>query len=203
MLEEKMCTSVRMVFLSNLLESKGILDLLEALALLKQRGCRVVCDVVGAETAEISWTRLQEEIGKRHLEDMVNYLGALYGEAKARELEKAQLFVFPTYYPNECFPLVLLEAMAHGLPCISTNEGAIPDIIDDGKTGLIAEKHNPQDLADKIVLLLNDVTLRKQMGEWGRKKYQQEYTLQRFEQRFVECMNSILSDKQNSNDVEN
>lgn len=189
-----MCTSVRMVFLSNLLESKGILDLLEALVLLKQRGYGVVCDVVGAETAQINKARLQEEIGKRQLENMVSYQGALYGEAKAQELERAHLFVHPT--KDDCFPLVLLEAMAHGLPCISTNEGAIRDIIDDGKTGLIAEKHNPQDLADKIALLLNDETLKKQMGEAARKKYQQEYTLQRFEQRFVECMNSILSDQQ-------
>lgn len=47
--------------------------------------------------------------------------------------------MFPTYYHNECFPLVLLEAMQHGLPCISTNEGAISDIVDDGVTGYIVE----------------------------------------------------------------
>lgn len=183
-----------MVFLSNLLESKGIFSLLEALVLLKQRGCRVVCHIIGAQTAQISKERLQQEIGKRQLEDMVNYLGALYGDDKLNELKRADLFVFPTYYSNECFPLVLLEAMAHGLPCISTNEGAIADIIDDGKTGFIVEKKNPQDLADKIEILLNDDTLRKQMGEAGRKKYRQEYTLQRFEEHFVDCLNTILSE---------
>ena len=194
MSEEKMSASVRMVFLSNLLESKGILDLLDALVLLRQRSCRFVCDVIGAETAEINRKRLQQEITRRHLDEVVVYKGSMYGDEKSQELKKADIFVFPTYYPNECFPLVLLEAMAHGVPCISTNEGAIADIIDDGKTGLIVKKNNPQDLADKIEMLLNDETLRKQMGAEGRKKYEQHYTLERFEQRFVQCLKSVLSE---------
>ena len=192
MSEEKTCTSVRMVFLSNLLESKGILDLLDALTILYQRGCRFVCDVVGAETADINKERLQEEISRRDLEEVVIYKGCMYGDDKTQELKKADLFVHPTH--DDCFPLVLLEAMAHGLPCVSTNEGAIANIIDNGKTGLIVEKGNPQNLADTIEVLLNNETLRNRMGAEGRKKYEREYTLEHFEQRFVQCLNSILSD---------
>ena len=194
MSEEKMFTSVRMVFLSNLLESKGILDLLDALAILQQRDCPFVCDVVGAETAEMNMDRLHEEIDRRKLDGVVCYKGCLYGEDKSQVLRTADLFVFPTYYSNECFPLVLLEAMAQGLPCISTVEGAIADIIDDGRTGFLCEKKNPEDLANKIEILLNDEALRKQMGVEGRKKYEREYTLERFEQRFVQCLKSVLSD---------
>lgn len=192
-----MSAYVRMVFLSNLLESKGILDLLDALVLLHQRGCRFICDVIGAETSEISRKSLQEEIDRRGLDGVVVYKGCLYGDQKSQELEMADMFVFPTYYPNECFPLVLLEAMAHGLPCISTDEGAITDIIDDGKTGLIAKKNNPQNLADKIETLLKNDTLRKQMGDEGRKKYQQNYTLERFEHHFLQCLKTILQESSN------
>lgn len=195
MSEEKMCTSVRMVFLSNLLESKGILDLLDALVLLRQRDCPFVCDVVGAETAEMDRERLQEEIGKRKLEEVVLYRGCLYGEDKLQILKTADFFVFPTYYPNECFPLVLLEAMAQGLPCISTDEGAIPDIIDDGETGFICEKKNPQDLADQMETLIKDETLRRKMGTAGRKKYERDFTLACFEQRFVQCLKAVLSEE--------
>lgn len=194
MLEEKIRTSVRMVFLSNLLESKGIMDLLDALRLLQQRGCKFVCDIVGAETAEISIDRLNEEICKRELDKDVKYKGSMYGEDKQQELKEADIFVFPTYYSNECFPLVLLEAMAHGVPCVSTGEGAITDIIDDGKTGLIVKKNNPQDLADKIESLINDEALRKRMGAEGRKKFEQNYTLECFEQQFIQCIKTILSD---------
>ena len=189
-----MCTSVRMVFLSNLLESKGVLVLLDALVLLQQRRCQFVCDIIGAESAEISKERLSEEIYRRNLDGVAIYKGCLYGEDKAQELNDADIFVFPTYYANECFPLVLLEAMAYGLPCISTNEGAIPDIVDDGKTGLIVKEKDPQDLADKMEILLNDERLRTQMGADGRRKYEKEFTLGRFEQRFVSCLKSILSE---------
>ena len=67
--------------------------------------------------------------------------------------------LFSTFYHNECFPLVLLEAMEHGLPCISTTEGGIPGIVDDGKTGFLVPKHDVAVLADKILLLLNDSVL--------------------------------------------
>ncbi len=178
-----------MVFLSNLMESKGVLDLLDALELLQQRGCHFVCDVVGSETTEINKERLQEEIGRRVLNGSVIYKGCMYGDDKFKVLKGADLFVHPTH--NDCFPLVLLEAMAHGLPCISTNEGAILDIIDDGKTGLIVEKNNPVDLADKIELLLNDESLRKKMGAAGRKKYEQEYTLEIFEKRLSNILHTL------------
>lgn len=188
-----MCTSVRMVFLSNLLESKGILDLLDALVRLRQRGHHCICDVIGAETAEISGDRIRKEISRRGLEEIAVYKGCMYGTDKDEELERADIFVFPTYYNNECFPLVLLEAMAHGVPCVSTNEGAISEIIDDGTTGLIVKKQNPEDLADKLELLLKDEVLRLQMGKAGRKKYEEEYTLEHFEHRFVDCIKDVCS----------
>lgn len=61
---------------------------------------------------------------------------------------------------NECFPLVILEAMEYKLPVISTNEGGIPDIVKDGENGLICEKQNPYSLADCIAKLLDDEELR-------------------------------------------
>jgi glycosyltransferase involved in cell wall biosynthesis len=54
--------------------------------------------------------------------------------------EKSHIFVFPTFYYYECFPLVLLEAMQHALPVISTDEGGIPDIAETGITGYIVAK---------------------------------------------------------------
>lgn len=189
MSEEKMCTSVRMVFLSNLWESKGILDLLDALVLLRQRGHQFVCDVIGMKTAEISEERMQMEIARRDLQGLVVYKGSMYDNGKMDELDRADIFVFPTY--NDCFPLVLLEAMAHSLPCVSTDEGAIANIIDDGRTGLIVKKKDPQDLADKLELLMNDKALRQQMGEAGRRKYENEYTLEHFERNFLGCMRAV------------
>lgn len=98
--------------------------------------------------------------------------------------------LFPTFYHNECFPLVLLEAMEHGLPCISTTEGGIPGIVDDGKTGFLVPKHDVAVLADKIQFLLNDSVLRSNMGKAGREKFEKEFTLEVFEKRMVEILSN-------------
>ena len=183
------------LFLSNLLVSKGVVVLLDALRILKEKGCAFVCDFVGGETAEMDAAMFESEVGKRGLDGMVKYHGRKYGKDKETFLHSADMFVFPTFYHNECFPLVLLEAMEHGLPCISTTEGGIPGIIDDGKTGYLVTKHDAVALAEKIQVLLADADLRCKMGAAGREKFEKEFTLEVFEKRMVEILKAILNTK--------
>ena len=181
-----------LLFLSNLLISKGVVVLLDSLKVLKEKGCRFVCDFVGGETVEMDAAIFQAEVVKRGLEGMVVYHGRKYGKDKEAFLDAADIFVFPTFYHNECFPLVLLEAMEHGVACISTTEGGIPGIIDDGKTGFLVLKHDVTVLADKIQLLLNDPVLRSNMGEAGREKFEKEFTLEVFEKRMTWILEHIV-----------
>lgn len=176
------------LFLSNLLISKGVVVLLDSLKVLKEKGCRVVCDFVGGETVEMDAAMFQAEVAKRGLEGMVVYHGRKYGKDKDAFLNTADIFVFPTFYHNECFPLVLLEAMQHHLPCVSTTEGGIPGIIDDGKTGFLVPKHDAETLAEKIQTLLTDAELRQRMGKAGREKFEKEFTLEVFEKRMAEIL---------------
>ena len=182
----------RLLFLSNLIENKGVIVLLEALKILKENSSSFVCDFVGGETAEIDAQRFEEEVAKRGLKGVVIYKGKKYGVDKLKEYQQTDIFVFPTYYDNECFPLVLLEAMEQGLPCVSTAEGAISAIIDDNVNGLIAERRNPQALAEKINLLLKDKEMRHKMGNAGRQKFQSEFTLERFEKRICFILNQVI-----------
>ena len=181
-----------LLFLSNLLISKGVVVLLDSLKLLKEKGCRFVCDFVGGETVEMDAAMFQAEVAKRGLEGMVVYHGRKYGKDKEAFLNGADIFVFPTFYHNECFPLVLLEAMEHGVACISTTEGGIPGIIDNGKTGFLVPKHDVSVLADKIQLLLNDSVLRCNMGKAGREKFEKEFTLEVFEKRMTWILEHIV-----------
>lgn len=185
-------TKLRLLFLSNLLISKGVLVLFDALKILKNKGFAFICDFVGGETSEIDAKRFNEEVKKRELKEFVIYQGRKYGKEKDEYFEHADIFVFPTYYHNECFPLVLLEAMQHGLPCISTTEGGISGIIDDGQTGFVVEKRNASVLAEKLEFLLTDETLRHRMGKAGRIKFEQNFTLSKFEQKFCETLKSCL-----------
>lgn len=181
-----------LLFLSNLLISKGVVVLLDSLKVLKEKSCRFVCDFVGGETVEMDAVMFQAEVTKRGLEDMVVYHGRKYGKDKEAFLNTADIFVFPTFYHNECFPLVLLEAMEHGVACISTTEGGIPGIVDDGKTGFLVPKHDVAVLADKIQLLLNDSVLRCKMGKAGREKFEKEFMLEVFEIRMTWILEHIV-----------
>lgn len=106
----------------------------------------------------------------------------------------ADMFVFPTYYPNECFPLVLLEAMQHGLPCISTDEGGISSIIEDGKTGLLVNRKDAEDLANKMEVLVKDATLRYRMGMAGKQRFDKLYTKENFEDRLSKILTSCSAE---------
>ena len=178
----------RLLFLSNLLESKGVLVLLDALKILKDKGYSFVCDFVGGETAEIDAARFEREVENRGLNKYVGYLGKKYGEEKNEVYGKADVFVFPTHYPNECFPLVLLEAMEQSVPCVSTDEGGISGIISEGETGFMVGKRDAAALAEKLEYLMFHPEKRKRMGENGRRKMKEQFTLRKFEERMTEIL---------------
>ena len=179
-----------LLFLSNLIESKGVYVLLDACKVLRERGLQFMCDFVGGETKEIDRAVFEAEVKERGLEDCVAYHGPQYGEDKLRFFAQADVFVFPTFYYNECFPLVLLEAMQYRLPMVSSDEGGIPDIVQNRVNGFVAERKNVTALADALEKLIVDPALRHQMGEQGYARYKEKYTLEAFEACFVECLAS-------------
>lgn len=178
----------KILFLSNLIPSKGVYVLLDALKILNEKHINFECNFVGAETKEINVQVFNAEVNKRCLNGKVKYVGKQYGSDKIRYYDTSDIFVFPTYYTNECFPLVLLEAMDACLPCISTREGAIPDIIEDGETGLLVNKQDANDLADKIEKLVNDPALCNSMGMAGKQKFDDLYTKKNFEDRLFNIL---------------
>lgn len=185
------------LFLSNLIVSKGVLVLLDALMILKEKGYNFICDFVGGDTDEIDAARFEREVKHRGLSMMAIYHGRKYGNEKMAFYKNADMMVFPTYYHKECFPLVLLEAMQCGVACISTNEAAIPEIIDDGTTGLIVKKDenglpSGKDIAMAIENLITHRRLCHQMGQQGHNKYERVYTLDVFERNITECIKTYL-----------
>lgn len=185
-------TIPRLLFLSNLMFSKGVLVLLDALKILREEGLSFVCDVVGGETKDLSKESFKEEIFKRGLEGFIDYHGKMFGDEKVSFFENADVFVHPTL--DDCFPLVLLEAMQFSLPIVTTNEGGIPDFVKNKENGLISEKNNPSSLAKSIAVLLKDKTLREKYGRKGREIYEMDYSLNTFEVRMKEILDSCLNE---------
>ncbi len=179
---------VKILFLSNLIPSKGVYVLLDACKVLKERGMLFTCDFVGGETKEIDRAAFEMAVKERGLEGIACYQGPKYGEEKQRCFAQTDIFVFPTFYNNECSPLVLMEAMQYRLPLVSTNEGGIPDIVVDGENGFVCERQNVNSLVAALERLIKDSALRTRMGEKGYARYRELYTLEAFEERFVEVV---------------
>ncbi len=180
---------MKILFLSNLIVLKGVFILIEACEILRRRGYNFSCDFVGGE-GDVSSHQFKKEVEKRGLTETIKYLGKRYGEDKNKVYQSADIFVLPTM--NDCFPLVLLEAMQYGLPAISTVEGGIPDIVENNVTGFMVDQNNPVDLADKLEVLMNNDILRKKMGRAARARYEEKFTLQAFETRLQGILEEIL-----------
>lgn len=182
----------RILFISNMMEAKGVLDLISALEQLKIKGVAFECDFVGEwyDVTEDDFKRLIQEKG---LTNRVHAHGALYGAKKNQFYNGADLFVFPSH--DEAFPLVLLEAMQHKLPVISTNEGAISEIVDNEETGLLVRTNDVSDLASKIEYMISNPEKRKEYGDKAYSKFRQSYTLDIFEKNIKSILDQLISAK--------
>lgn len=178
------------LFLSNLLIDKGVLVLLDALKILKDKGYSFVCDFVGSETKDIDAARFAEEVDKRGLNRLAIYHGRKYGEEKEVYFKQAEAFILPSF--NEAFPLVNLEAMEYKLPIVSTKVGGIPDEVVDGENGYIINDNDTQSLSEALCKLLGDESLRKKMGEAGYQKFKSNFTEMCFENRLATILKSTV-----------
>jgi len=182
--------TVAILFLSNLIESKGVNVLLEACKILNNKGINFQCTFVGGE-GDITKQQIEEKIGKLKMNGSIQYLGKKYGIEKDAIFAKTDIFAFPTYYQRECFPLVILEAMQNGLPVISTFEGGIAEIVDERETGFLIPSKNPEVLAERLEILIKNSDMRKKMGIAALYKYANNYTLNTFETKLHEILREI------------
>ena len=160
------------LFVGRIEALKGIDTLLRAMALLAQRHPGWLPDtcvsIVGgdpsqgeqAENAEMARLHaLRAELG---LGDLVTFLGAKDQDALQYYYSAAEVVVMPSHY--ESFGMVALEAMARGTPVIASEVGGLAFVVRDGVTGFHVPERDPQALAAKIELLLNDAPLRARLG---------------------------------------
>jgi glycosyltransferase involved in cell wall biosynthesis len=173
---------ISIIYLSNLIESKGYLILLNSLKLLKDRGIKFYAKFCGSFTAsndsvevsnEISF---QEDIVAYDLKDMVAYEGVVVGEKKNKLLEDAHFFVLPTTYKNEGQPISIIEAMRAGCVTIASNYRAIPEMIEHSKSGILLDKVTPEEIADYISAISADPKRFCEISKNAIIKYNSEFT---------------------------
>jgi glycosyltransferase involved in cell wall biosynthesis len=166
---------IRILFVALLCEGKGLLVLIEACGKLAARGVPFELNLMGRFESDAFEARVRRRIAELRIDEQVSFLGVLNGAQKFAAFQRADLLCHPTFY--DTFGLVLLEAMACGLPVVATRWCSIPLIVDDGQTGLLVEPHDPCDLADRLAELADNPRLCERMGIAARRKFLRDFTL--------------------------
>ena len=173
-------------------EVKGHRYLIEACRLLKTRGIDFRCHFVGDGHLR---QELKQQIARAGLADQVILHGALRRRAVAKLVAEADVMALASVPTRdgrrEGIPVALMEAMASGLPVVSTNIGGIPELVETGLTGFLVPPRKSSALADALQRLAEDPELRRQMGSAGREKVLREFNLRRN----TEALMSLFQDE--------
>jgi glycosyltransferase involved in cell wall biosynthesis len=182
---------LRILFLGNLYEDKGIFDLLAACQqITATTKAKIRLQLVGKWPDEPTQEKFRQLVSEITDPDSLQIAEpcALYGDDKWRAYKQSDLFVFPTYYRSENFPLVILEAMACGLPVISTRWRGIPSIIEEGFNGLL---HDPRDIAQlqqSIQRFIDSPDLLISMGTHAQRSYKEKFTFEKHRDQIVSIL---------------
>lgn len=186
----------RIIAIGRLIEKKGFDDLIDACGLLQDAGARFECRIIGMGPEE---SRLRERIGTLGLADRVSLLGPLPQHRVRSELEEAAVFAAPCVVAGDGdrdgVPTTLIEAMALGVPCVSTDVTGIPELVRHEETGLVVPQHDPKALAGALGRLLDRSGDRMEFSIQGRKHVEAEFDVRRSTRRLREIFRSAVAER--------
>lgn len=180
---------VQIVAVGRLVEKKGFADLIDACAILARCGHDFRCEIIGAGPLEAN---LRTQIQQLGLQGRVALFGPQPQGEVMRHVQNAAVCAAPcvvgTDGNRDGLPTVLLEAMALGTPCVSTDVTGIPEILRDGQTGLMVPQHDPAALATALERLLDDPPLRVQLATRARRLIEANFDIHRNATRIREIL---------------
>ncbi len=176
-----------LLFVGRLAEKKGVSDALEALATLVRSGRKVELTIIGDGPLAPSLHARSKQLG---LGKHVHFLGARPLDEVAQAMAAAHVLVAPSVTaPNgdqEGIPTVIKEAMATGMPVVSTLHSGIPELVEHGVTGFLAPEHDVDRLAEHLSVLLDHPERWGDMGRKGRAKVEAAFDTERLNDDLVE-----------------
>lgn len=177
---------LRILAVGRLVEQKGFRDLLRACHLLRERGVDFTCEIIGGpiEPADtVTWLELRMLHTRLGLDACVRFCGSQPFASVLAALERADLVVLPSVAArdggHDVTPNCLIEAMAMGLPVVSTTIGAIPEIVDHERDGLLVPPNDEQALAAAIERLMHSPELRRTLGAAARRRVEERFDVDR------------------------
>jgi glycosyltransferase involved in cell wall biosynthesis len=169
---------VRILSVGRLVEKKGTDDLLRALALLPAGVHWSLVHVGGGPLRDT----LQQQARALGLADRIAWRGAMAQDQLIEEYRRADVFVLASRIAGDGdrdgLPNVLMEAQSQGLACVATNVSAIPELIDDGVTGVLVEPQLPSLLADALASVITDPARRQTLAQAGQTRMARDFGMQ-------------------------
>jgi glycosyltransferase involved in cell wall biosynthesis len=166
---------MRLVYLGRLVAVKGLYESIEAVALLRDAGIPVRLEIAGNGPDEAGLRSRAAALG---LQEEVVFRGAVFGADKDRLWLQADVLVFPTYH-REGLPYALLEAMAAGVVPVTCPVGAIPDVIEDRRDGLLVPPRDPAAVAAAIRWLADHRQAAGAIARAARQRVGRDYCVER------------------------
>ena len=180
--EEKTSPVPRILSVARLIEQKGLIYLLKACKILRDRGCSFTCEIIGGPESPLFmnyYVALKKLHRRLQLEDCVRFLGTQRFEQVLEKYREADIFILPSVIAEDgsrdITPNVLIEAMAMKLPVISTTVTGIPEIVENEVSGILVPPNDENALAAALIKLIHDSNLRKQLGENARKRIEERF----------------------------
>lgn len=163
------------LFMGTLCRAKGVLDLAKAIPIVRATNPGVIFTFAGEPPTEADKVELDRLTADGVADGYVTFLGIIAGRTKLERLLQSDIFVLPSY--SEGLPYAMMEAMASGLPIVASAVGAIPDVVTDHANGFLIQSGDHVSLANKILLLLNNHSLRRDIGTNNRRKIAEQYNI--------------------------
>jgi glycosyltransferase involved in cell wall biosynthesis len=161
-----------------LIEKKGFADLIRACALLRAEGCDFRCRIVGKGGLREA---LRDLIHELELEEHVELSGPMPREVLLEQYRRATVLVAPCVVGSDGnrdgLPTVITEAMALGVPVVATDVTGIPELVEDGRTGLLVRQRDPRALAAAIRRVLGDPDGARSLARAGRERVEERFDL--------------------------
>ena len=173
---------IRIIYLSNLMKEKGIIELLNALRILEKEGVKFKAKIAGNidEKSKFAVNQLMND------SENISYLGIVKNEAKKKLLNWGNVFVLPTYYKMEGQPISIIEAMATNNVIVTTKHAGIPDLIKDKRNGYFVKKGDVSDLKNKLEYLILNKSSLKEIMLTNKELFLANFTFDRFEERIID-----------------
>jgi len=169
-------TAMRLLFLSNMIASKGYLDVLEAVGLLHARGLSLHADFVGRWASDDDRLAFEQRVAAVGLQAVVTHHGGITDRAHLKALYLgADVFLLPSYYPTEAQPLTIIEALNAGTPVVTTRHSGIPDMVRVGQDALFVPARAPEAIAEAVIRLA-DAAVWHAFSRHARQQFQARFS---------------------------